>query len=607
MRDKENLIETKINEALEKVEVTLRENVPLSKGVILTPAFLEENEQLLRDYFDYFIMYPDLFLDLIKPTDSSFDLYFYQRIVLRAVMRYKEVYITACRAFSKSFISIMGMILQCIFIPKTKRFICAPNKNQAAQIAREKILEIYDLFPLIRKEIIGGHISDTPGNFGKDYVTLKFRNGSQFDVVGALDSTRGGRRHGGLIDEIRDHDEVEINEVVLPLLNVSRREPDGTVNPREPNRQVICMTSAGSKATFAYDKLKDFFENSIMNPQDSFVFGCDYRIPVMHGLLDRLYINNLKMSPSYSEQSFASEYMSIWGGGSSESWFNFDKLSKYRTIKNPEKRAINRHNPNEFYLLSTDVGRLSDQTVVCVWRVNIQESTGYFYATLVNLIVLGLTPETKTFSAQAADLKEIISLYNPREVVIDTNGLGVGLADEMIKETYAGNGKVYPAYGFKNDRNYQRIQPSNAINILIGMKAGNSSIKKNDGSPATPISAINGNAYTRINSGKVRFLIKEQEAKSALLATKVGQKMTPKQRIERLMPHTLTTKLFDEMANLRLKPNTVEVTVERINAHKPKDKFSALSYGLWRIKELEDEYSRTYKRKGRKRKLIFYN
>ena len=40
-------------------------------------------------------------------------------------------------------------------------------------------------------------------NYLKDYVTLKFRNGSQFDVVGALDSTRGGRRHGGLIDEAR--------------------------------------------------------------------------------------------------------------------------------------------------------------------------------------------------------------------------------------------------------------------------------------------------------------------------------------------------------------------------------------------------------------------
>jgi hypothetical protein len=44
-------------------------------------------------------------------------------------MRYKEVFITACRAFSKSFISILGIFLQCIFIPGTKRFICAPNKN----------------------------------------------------------------------------------------------------------------------------------------------------------------------------------------------------------------------------------------------------------------------------------------------------------------------------------------------------------------------------------------------------------------------------------------------------------------------------------------------
>jgi len=88
----------------------------------------------------------------------------------------------------------------------------------------------------LRREVIGGDITETPGNFGKDYVTLKFRNGSQFDVVGALDSQRGGRRNGGLIDEVRDHDEVALNEIVLPLLNVSRRLPDNTVNENEPNQ-----------------------------------------------------------------------------------------------------------------------------------------------------------------------------------------------------------------------------------------------------------------------------------------------------------------------------------------------------------------------------------
>ena len=112
----------------------------------------------------------------------------------------------------------------------------------------------------------------------------------------------------GLIDEIRDHDEQPINEVVLPLMNVSRRLPDNTVNPNEPNQQVICMTSAGIKTSFAYDKLIDIFEKSIINPSHSFSFGCDYRVPMKHDLIDRDYIYSMKMDPSYNEESFAREY-----------------------------------------------------------------------------------------------------------------------------------------------------------------------------------------------------------------------------------------------------------------------------------------------------------
>lgn len=148
----------------------MREGIEIEKGAILTEQYLIEHEELFREYTDFFTAYPDIFLDLIKPEDSNFTLFFYQRIVLRAIMRFKEVYVTACRAFSKSFLTILALFLQCIFIPGTKRFICAPAKNQSAQIAKEKLIEIYDKFPLLRKEIIGGDISDTPGNFGKDYV-----------------------------------------------------------------------------------------------------------------------------------------------------------------------------------------------------------------------------------------------------------------------------------------------------------------------------------------------------------------------------------------------------------------------------------------------------
>lgn len=181
------------------IEHGYKNGVEIEKGVVLNEDYLKKNYDNIGNMLQIFSAYPDIFLDFITPTGSNFQLFFYQRITLRAIMRFKDVYITAPRAFSKSFITILGLILQCIFIPGTKRFICAPNKNQSAQIAKEKIVEIYDRWPLIRKEVLGGDISDTPGNFGKDYVTLKFRNGSQFDVVGALDSQRGGRRHGQIL------------------------------------------------------------------------------------------------------------------------------------------------------------------------------------------------------------------------------------------------------------------------------------------------------------------------------------------------------------------------------------------------------------------------
>ena len=593
-----NIIKPPVEKLIDSnIKVGEREGTTIDKGVILNEFYLEENKSNIGDAMSIFTAYPDVYLDLIKPQDSSFTLFFYQRITLRALMRFKDIYVTAPRAFSKSFITILAMILQCIFIPGTKRFICAPNKTQAAQIAKEKIVEIYDRWPLLRKEVIGGEVSDTPGNFGKDYVTLKFRNGSQFDVVGALDSQRGGRRHGGLIDEVRDHEEGPINEVVLPLMNVSRRLPDNSVNEREPNQQRIFMTSAGVKTSFAYDLLIDDFIDCIIHPESTFVFGCDYRVPVLHSLLDKTYINKLKTSSSFSEDSFAREYASIWSGSSEEAWFNFDKMSKYRRIKNPETHAISRANSEQFYLLSVDVGRLNDQTVCCVFRVNVS-GDGKYYATLVNLYVLGRTAETKPFRIQAMDLKKIMRKFNPREVIIDTNGLGLGMADEMIQEQVDEFGNIYPAYGFANDDDYLKIQPKDAVRILYGIKANG------------PLnSKIHGNAYSRINGGMVRFLIKEQEAKNALLSTKQGQKMSVMQRVKRLMPHEMTTKLFEEMANLRLKKTgaSMDIVLEQINPRYPKDKYSAFAYGLWRIKELEEEQAKRRRRRGSglKRQLVF--
>ena len=590
-----------LEDAAEYQQMGYKKGIPVEKGVILSEEYLIEHKEEIGNMLTFFTAYPDLFIDLITPEDDNFQLFFYQRIFLRAAMRFKSVYLTAARAFSKSFLTILALMLQCIFIPGRKVFICAPNKNQGAQIAREKISEIYRHWPLIKNEVFGSELTDTPGNFGKDYVTIKFRNGSQFDVVGALESTLGGRRNGGLIDEIKNHDEEAISTIVLPLLNVSRRMPNNEVNPCEPNQQVICCTSAWQKQSFAYDKLISTFEEAIMQPKTAFCMGCDYRVPMLHGLLEKAYINKLKLDPSFNEVSFATEYLSLWQGASEESWFNFDKLRKHRKIKNPETHAKFRPGSNQFYLLSVDVGRYHDQTIVSVFRVNVDEQ-GRHWATLVNLYVVARVAETKTFSQQTIDVKKLIEAYQPREVVIDTNGLGVGIADEMIKEQVDEFGKVYPAYAFINDENYFTIQPKTAPKILYSLKANG------------PLnSKIHGNAYSRLSSGLVKFLVDEQEAKSSLMATAKGQKMSTYKRVERLMPHEMTTKLFEEMANLRLKRtgSSTDIVLEQINQRYPKDKYSSFAYGLWRIKELEEEYMtkrrRRYGNGDSKRRLTFFN
>lgn len=142
-------------------------------------------------YVGFFREYPDLFIDYITPPDSKFRLYFYQRIFLRYALRKRYFYATFPRAFSKSFLSILALIIKCILYPGAKLFIVSGGKEQAANIAKEKFEEILELIPTLKSEIDFKNCM-----FARNYVKIMFKNTSRFDVVAIKDSTRGGRRHG---------------------------------------------------------------------------------------------------------------------------------------------------------------------------------------------------------------------------------------------------------------------------------------------------------------------------------------------------------------------------------------------------------------------------
>lgn len=101
------------------------------------------------------------------------------------------------------------------------------------RIAQEKIEELWKFFPALKNEIIDQRGAKNTSSFQRDYIKLVFKNGSYLDIVAARQSSRGGRRTSGLIEESAQVDGQILSEVVIPMMNVSRRAAFGAEDPND--------------------------------------------------------------------------------------------------------------------------------------------------------------------------------------------------------------------------------------------------------------------------------------------------------------------------------------------------------------------------------------
>ena len=230
--------------------MTLKELLQLSsnrqyKKQGLSEQRLTKDIDGLRDIIAYFRQYPDIFVDFIKGKDSTFNFLFYQRIFLRIVMRHRYVFATFPRAYSKSFLSMMALMIRCILYPNSHLFVTTGGKEQAASITIAKIEEICRLIPGLNNEINWDRGVSTKS---KDNVKYVFKNGSVIDVLAARQSSRGQRRTGGLMEECVLIDGDILNEVIIPTTNVDRRLSDGSRHKEENvNKSQIYMNFFGQK------------------------------------------------------------------------------------------------------------------------------------------------------------------------------------------------------------------------------------------------------------------------------------------------------------------------------------------------------------------------
>ena len=247
-----------------------------------------------------------------------------------------------------------------------------------------------------------------------------------------------------------------------------------------------------------------------------------------------------------------------------------------------------------------DVARYSANTAVMVAKV-LPNVNGF----RKNIVYTEVIHGANYITEQAPRLKKLIQLYNPREIVIDGNDPGIGLLDAMVLPSFdAKTGESFPAYfTFNNEYHlppelkHEEEAPRPEFNAIIyDIKAGSS----ND-------DAIHSNFFAQVNNGSVNFLASERIVKDKLMLTKKGKKMDLYNRRAFLLPYEMTSRLMDELNNLRLKPTGIQnqFKVERISNSIEKDRFSALEYALYRVKYYEDKANKRNKKRDFKSSIHF--
>ena len=562
---------------------TNKDNVKIGISVERIRQCLPE----LRKAIAFYREYPDLYIDFCNSCAGEgkkvLKLYTYQRIFLRQAMRYRHVYAVYPRAYSKSFLSVLTLMLRCIFYPGCHLFVTTGGKEQATGIVREKAEELCKLVPGLANEV---NFDRGKSKSSKEEFTFLFKNGSILDVMASTQRSRGRRATGGLIEEVILVDGTILNEVIIPTMNVSRLLPDGSRHDEEIiNKSQIYVTTAGWKNTFAYDKLMMTLLEQITQSESAVIMGGTWRIPVAEGLLSKNFVQQLKLDGTYNDSSFGREYESEWSGDAENAYFSSEVFDKHRILNQPEYEFSGRSNKSAYYVLGIDVGRKGCTTECCAIKTTPQVQ-GSSLKSLVNIY----SWEEEHFEQQAINIKKLFFKYKARTCAIDANGLGIGLIDYMVKSQIdPDTGDTLPPFGVYNSDEYPEYKkyktPETIKDAMYLIKAN------------APINTeAHSYVQTQMSSGKLKFLIDETTAKLKLMETKMGQAMTPEKRAEYLMPFTLTTSLREQMLNLVEDNEGVNIILKQSSRGIPKDKFSAFEYGLLFIKREEE---RRHRRRGR--------
>lgn len=523
----------------------------------LAQNIFDRNIEKYKEFRAFWIWYPDLVLDMIKPAKGGMTLDLDQRVFLRSAVRYLAFYGNLPRGAGKTLLEVLANVIVAIAFPNIRLTITAQTKENAAAIVQDKWREITRFFPILENEL-----ADKP-KFAKALAEIKFKNGSVIDVLANAQTTKGQRRHRLSIEESALINKELFDDALKPVVEVPRRTIGAKprVNPVELNQQINFYTTPGHRGSDEYKRSLQMIDDMI-NLNGSMVIGSDWKLACWYGR-GSTKSQILKAKSEMSPIAFAKNYGGEWTGSADQALVSVNKLMECRNLTKP---LLMTEDPEDEYYIGVDVARsqntYNNQSAIMPIKV-VRDSSGRIKELcLVNLYT---TPSIANFTSQAVLVKQIAKNYNARAVIVDANGLGSGLIDELLKEN------VDPLTGRKLEC-WSSINTTNVAEI-----------------PDSP---------------KMVYELKAQGYQSRIVTTFIDMILSKKLRLlemkdingvdasdnsdyeGKVLPYVQTDLLFEEVSNLKLTHTSKGgISVEQVVRKVDKDRFSALAYVLWYINE----------------------
>lgn len=526
------------------------------------------------------------------------NLHLFQKILLVMMNWSSTTVFIGSRGIGKSFLSAVFCVIRCILYPGTKICIASGTRGQAINVLEKIILELKPNSPELAMEI-----DDKQTKINGTNAQIVFRNSSYIKVVTASDSARGNRANLLLLDEFRMIAKDVIDTILRKFLTQKRmpryealtKDERKAEYAKEKNKTMY-LSSAYFVDHWSYLKCTDTCRFMIDDRKKQFVCGLPYQLSVSEGLLDAETVADEMAETDFNEIKFQMEYEALWYGNTDGSFFDYNSISKNRKIKYPmlpdslASKLGNSQNVRIPPKLNGEIRILSADIALMTSRKNNNDATAVFINQLMptkagrytsNIVYADVCEGLRT-DDQALMIRKLFDEYQCDYIVLDTNGIGLGVYDCLARDIVdTETGEIYPAVSCCNNSEMaERCTVIGAEKVVWSIKAS---------------AQFNSDcAYLlreAFRSGRIRLLCTEYEADEILSDIRGYSSLSAAEKLELQMPYINTTLLVDELTKLQHEESGGKVRVfERTGMRK--DRYSSLSYNYYVAVQLENKMSK---------------